>query len=52
MLDMNGNVCEYDGYKLPPAPEVITPEMIRQKNELMEEMKRFIAEVTGKNMNT
>ena len=48
MLDKNGHVCEYDGYVLPPAPKVVTPEMIQRKKELMIELDRLVAEANAR----
>ena len=45
MVDKNGFPCEYDGYVLPPAPKVVTPEMRQRKKELM--IERFVAEVNA-----
>lgn len=45
MLDKNGHVCEYDDYVLPPAPKVVTPEMIQRKKELKIEIEKFFAEI-------
>lgn len=41
MVDINGMVCEYDDYELPPVPEVVTPEMIKRRNELMRELEEL-----------
>jgi len=45
MVDSNGMVCEYDDYELPPVPEVVTPEMIERRNELMHEFDDFVKRV-------
>lgn len=47
MLDKHGVVCEYDGYVLPPAPKVVTPEMRQRKKELMIEIEQFFAKVNA-----
>jgi len=41
MVDCRGMICEYDDYKIPPAPEVVTPEMIQRRKEIMIEFKEF-----------
>ena len=48
MLDKNGVICEYDGYKLPPAPKVVTPEMRKRKKELLAELDRIVAEANAR----
>ena len=48
MLDKHGVVCEYDGYVLPPAPKVVTPEMRQRKKEILMELDRIVAEANAR----
>lgn len=48
MLDKNGLICEYDGYELPPAPKVVTPEMRKRKEELIKEAYRHAQEAKAR----
>lgn len=47
MVDKNGTICEYDDYDIPSAPKVVTPEMLRRKEELLIEFKKFVEEVNS-----
>ncbi len=47
MLDTNGNVCEYDGYKIPEQmPD--TPEREKLHNEAVEESRKLLEEMRKK----